>query len=418
VLLAVGSPVEAFAFNSLSFLVAAMMFSKLRVRCPGVGAEAAPNALALFVDGLRAVRHTRCVPVLTFLTFVGAFTYGAQTVQLVVYVQQRLHLSASGYGYLLAASGAGGVLGATISGRLAARMRIALPLVAGGLTFVGSELLYAAADITVVALTIGVATGVGMVVSDVVSETAITRATPRDLLGRVFASYDGITVGGMVLGALVAAPLVHTIGVRSSLVVLGTVVVVSMLLCLPTLLRLDRSVAGRVSALAPHTVALSKLDIFNGATHSALERLAAGVSEVRVREGTVIVAQGDVADAFYVCTQGSVVVTSAGERGHADKVLRHLSAPCYFGEIGLIEQIPRTATVTATTDCTLLRMEGSTFLDALTEAPAGTRTLAEGVMRGLARTHPSIDAGRTQELLQSIPRQAQPQDQEASTPVA
>ena len=56
------------------------------------------------------------MPVLTLLTFVGAFTYGAQTVQLVVYVQQRLDLSADGYGYLLAATGAGGVLGATLVG--------------------------------------------------------------------------------------------------------------------------------------------------------------------------------------------------------------------------------------------------------------------------------------------------------------
>src|SRR5439155_10371207 len=122
-----------------------------RVRSRGV-TEAAPSALVLFVDGLRAVRSTPYVPVLTFLTFVGAFTYGAQTVQLVVYVQQRLHLGPDGYGYLLAAAGAGGVLGATVSNRLAARRRVMLPLILSSLVFVGSQLGFAAVSVTALAV--------------------------------------------------------------------------------------------------------------------------------------------------------------------------------------------------------------------------------------------------------------------------
>src|SRR5207244_3352314 len=143
--------------------------------------ESGPSALAQFIDGMRAVRSTPYVPILTFLTFVGAFTYGAQTVQLVVYVQQRLHLQADGYGYLLAALGAGGVLGATVSNRLASRRRITLPLMVAALVFVGSQLAYAGITVTGVAVAIGVLSGLGMVVSDVVSETAISRTASNEV---------------------------------------------------------------------------------------------------------------------------------------------------------------------------------------------------------------------------------------------
>ena len=114
----------------------------------------------------------------------------------------------------------------------------------------------------------------------------------------------------------------------------------------------------------------------------------------------VVIRQGDPADAFYVCTDGTLEVTSHGERGRRDRVLRQLEAGSYFGEIGLIERIPRTATVRALTDVTLLRIDGEAFLGALIEAPSGIASLADGVVRGLALTHPSYAADRTHELLE------------------
>ena len=401
-ILVVGSPAAAFGFNALSFLVAAVTFCGLRVRCPGLGPEQLAGPLRLFVDGMRAVRTTPGVAVLTFLTFIGAFTYGAQTVQLVVYVQSRLGLSSDGYGYLLAAFGAGGVLGATVSGRLAARPRMAVPVIIAGLVFVSSQLLFAATSLTAVALAIGVVSGLGMVVSDVVSETAITRAAPGELIGRIFASYDGVCVGGMVLGALVAAPLVRSLGIRPSLVVLGLAAVAATLVCLPLLLRLDARTAGRVEALAPTVRVLSALPIFTGATAAALERLAAAATELRVGSGMVVIRQGDPADAFYVCTSGTLEVTARREGARVQTKLRDLDAPAYFGEIGLVERIPRTASVRATSDCTLLRIDGELFLEALTEAPSGTIALAEGVRGGLARTHPSVRARHAEEMLAKV----------------
>jgi MFS family permease len=401
-ILAAGGPAVAFGFNALSFLAAAITLSAISGRFPGVGAAEAPKPWAMFVDGLRAVRDTRAVPILTFLIFLGAFTYGAQTVQLIVYVQERLGEASRGYGYLLAAAGVGGVLGVTISRRLASRSRIAVAMVVSSVLFVGSQLMYAATSVTVVAIVISAVTGLAMVVADVVGETAVCRAAPGELMGRVFATTDGISVGGMVLGAVVAAPLLHATGTRTSMVILGGVAVAATLACLPVLLRLDRLTAGVVEALAPVVKLLSKLDIFTGASEQALERMATAATELRVGAGMTVIQQGEPADAFYVCTDGELEVTSTGERGRKPRVLRTLGAGSYFGEIGLVEAIPRTATVRSLTDCTLLRIDGATFLAALTEAPAGMPALARGVTNGLAATHPSVTAAHSQELLAAV----------------
>ncbi len=61
----------------------------------------------------------------------------------------------------------------------------------------------------------------------------------------------------------------------------------------------------------------------------------------------------------------------------------------YFGEIGLLERIPRTATVQPTEDSIVYRISGDTFLNAAEQPPVISGVLLGGVMRGLARAHPS-----------------------------
>jgi CRP-like cAMP-binding protein len=67
-----------------------------------------------------------------------------------------------------------------------------------------------------------------------------------------------------------------------------------------------------------------------------------------------------------------------------------MEAGSYFGEIGVLERIPRTATVTALDECELYRIEGDAFLDALATSSA-TPSLLAGARTRLARTHPSLE---------------------------
>jgi CRP-like cAMP-binding protein len=120
-----------------------------------------------------------------------------------------------------------------------------------------------------------------------------------------------------------------------------------------------------------------------------LERLAAACTDVAFAAGTTIVREGEAADALYVLLEGSAEVTAHGEAGaRGERMLRTMTAGAYFGEIGLLERIPRTATVTATQDCRCYRIDGEAFLQALTATPPAP-ALIEGARSRLALTHPS-----------------------------
>jgi CRP-like cAMP-binding protein len=134
---------------------------------------------------------------------------------------------------------------------------------------------------------------------------------------------------------------------------------------------------------------LEQLGFLASASHNVLERLAGLATEEQASAGTSIVREGDPADALYVLVDGEVEVTARGEAGE-EQTIRRMSAPCYFGEIGVLERIPRTATVTALTDARLLRIEGTALLDALTTAPPSS-SLMENARSRLALTHPSRD---------------------------
>ena len=133
---------------------------------------------------------------------------------------------------------------------------------------------------------------------------------------------------------------------------------------------------------------LERLGIFAAAPQAVLERLAAAARAVSFPAGATIVREGDEADAFYVLWDGEVDVYARGELGGEPEFLRTMGSGTYFGEIGLLERTPRTATVTATTDCDCYRIDGDEFLDALTTTAPAT-SLLEGARTRLAASHPS-----------------------------
>ena len=104
---------------------------------------------------------------------------------------------------------------------------------------------------------------------------------------------------------------------------------------------------------------LERLGIFAAAPQAVLERLAAASTEVTFPAGTAILREGDAADALYVLLDGTAEVTAHGEAAaRGERTLRTMTAGSYFGEIGLLEGIPRTATVTAAQNCRCYRIAG------------------------------------------------------------
>jgi signal-transduction protein with cAMP-binding, CBS, and nucleotidyltransferase domain len=175
------------------------------------------------------------------------------------------------------------------------------------------------------------------------------------------------------------SPLIHAVGLVGSLWVTGLVPLALAVAAYPLLRRVDDEGAASVAALAPRLAVLEGSPVFAVADRLELERLAAASQEIDVATGTEVVREGEPADALYLIVAGSLQASAF--RGDASaRVLGQLAPGAVFGEIGLLERIPRTATVTALEPCRLLRIEGDAFLEALSSDPFAA------LMAELART--------------------------------
>jgi CRP-like cAMP-binding protein len=96
-------------------------------------------------------------------------------------------------------------------------------------------------------------------------------------------------------------------------------------------------------------------------------------------------------------------VLSTGERGGEPARVNSLGPGDYFGEIGLLERIPRTATVLAEADAAVWRLAGDDFLGILNQVPSTSGTLLDGVVGRLARTHPSHRVSLTEGAVDAGP---------------
>jgi CRP-like cAMP-binding protein len=282
----------------------------------------------------------------------------------------------------------GGVLVAGVLDRLAAWGRLAWLIVAGTALYCLPTLLLTVVHAPALAFAIQVLRGGATLVVDVLAVTALQRAVSSEQVARVFGVFFALVLGAISIGALITPPLIDGLGLNATLAVLGIAPALLGLAGYPLLAALDREAAARLAELAPRIAVLERLSIFAAASRPTLERLAAAADEVGVAPGETIVREGERAEAIFVVVDGRVEVTSSGEAGGEPVVLREMGPGTYFGEIGVLEGIPRTATVTAVEQCDCLRIEGDAFLAAITAGPTPT-TLLEDARSRLSRTHPS-----------------------------
>lgn len=139
----------------------------------------------------------------------------------------------------------------------------------------------------------------------------------------------------------------------------------------------------------PDVVArLRGLDVFSDLSGDLTSRLALTSDSIAVGPGTDIVREGRIPTHFFVILEGITDVWSSGESGTPEQVAS-LQEGDYFGEIGLIEGMPSTATVRSKTDSRLLRLPAATFLDVVRDSPTTVERLLRQATGKLAATHPS-----------------------------
>ncbi len=367
-LLTVAAPPAAFIANAGTFAVSALLFAMLGRHKTAVPAAVGRGAIGVR-DGVRTARVTQFVIPLFIVVAMVEFTYGAQTVQLVIYADRSLGLGDGGYGLLLAACGFGGLVSALFNGQLATSRRLTLVVVGAAVLACASQFVYASSDVLTLALVVTAVSGAALVCAEVVAETVLARVTPREKLGRIVGLFEASSIGAMVGGAVLASILVNTTSLESSFWILGAGTVLVALACVYGLRGLDEASRQRTEALARRLAIIEQLPITQGTPQLALEQLASASHVCPLPAGVDVVVQGSPAHAFYAVEEGRVAVHRDGV------VVAHIAAGESFGERGLLDSAPRNATVTTEVDTTVLRIDGAVLLDVLEHAPMLTTAL-------------------------------------------
>jgi hypothetical protein len=216
--------------------------------------------------------------------------------------------------------------------------------------------------------------GVADALVDVCVVTLIQRVAPEGVLGRVFGVLESTLLGMIGAGCLLAPVVIDVLGTRSALVSFGALLPLSVALCWQALARVERP------ASAPDRLALLRAQsIFAPLPLQALEALSTRLRPHAAADGEVVIREGEAGDRFYLIEDGTVDVSIDGEQ------VRTEGPGEVFGEIALVRDIPRTATVRARGPVRLLSLERDVFLSAVTGHPASAAAADAVVAARLAR---------------------------------
>lgn len=319
------------------------------------GKPARESFLAEISGGFRGILADRDLLMVTLLVCAQTVVAGASTVFFVVMAVEVLGGGANGVGYLNSVLGVGAVLGGFLAIARASRNRLAQDLTVGVVLWAAPLLLVTIwPSVPTVMLAVALL-GLANPLVDVNLDTIVQRVTPDAVLGRVFGSIEACLIATMALGAFAMPLLLQWWSLRAALAFVGLGVTALALPCLPRMRRLD----GRLTT--PFGLELlQRITMFSPLTPATVEGLARKLTRVAVPAGEVILQEGGESDRFFVIESGLVEVTGAG------KVLRREGPGEFFGEIGLLRDVPRTATITAVEDTVLQALGRSDFLAAVT----------------------------------------------------
>ncbi len=307
-------------------------------------------------EGFRAVLEFPGPRTIVSLLGLAAFVWGALDVLIVVLVFDLLHVGAGAAGILNAIAGAGGLAGAAIALSLAGRIRLAVPFVIGLLAW---GLPLAVAGLLPMPLVVGgllLLAGAGRTVMDVVGRTLLQRSAPDEVLTRVFGVVEGMFMGAFGLGSITTPVLLGLVGPQGAFVIVGLLLPLGALVAWRSLVNIDRAASVPVRELA----LLRGIPMFEHLAPNVLERLAGHLEPVTMPAGALVIQKGDRGDRMFVLDSGDVEVAVA------EYVVRRQGPGTEFGEIALLRDVPRTATVRAVTDVSLLALRADVFLSAVT----------------------------------------------------
>jgi MFS family permease len=314
------------------------------------------------------------------LMVVQTFIRGCLNVLIVVAAFRVLHAGAGSVGYMTAAIGVGGLLGAlramTLRGnRLAGPF--ALSLICWGVPIA----LIAPNPTLILALALLAVVGFANSIEDVAGFTLSQRAIPDEALNGVLGVFWGVAMGAVALGSLAAPSLVSAVGTRFAFLCVGSLLPVVTFAAYRSIRRLDL-----MTAPGDTLATIDRVSIFAPLSLAAKERLAGKLIPISVGAGTGVIRAGEVGDAFYIVKSGELNV-------EVDDRTNPIGAGDSFGEVALLRDIPRTASVTASSDSELFVLQRADFLAAVTGHRAAARlahAVADAHLGAVASGRPTL----------------------------
>ena len=354
-LLLVSDPEVTLTVSAVLLLLAALAILPLHVP-PAVAYEGTGSAEG---EPWSPLRDPTAGLLLGFLT-VQWLVVGALDVLFVVLAVDVLEAGDAWVGYLQASFGAGALVASGLASLLIGK-RLGVPIL---LTALLQAAVLAATgfshSILLVALLLAVVGG-NRAVLDVAGRTLLQRAVSPHLLGRTFGALESLTMGGRAVGSVLVPALILVGGSEAALVGLAVVLLLGAAIGGRRLFTVD----ARADVPVVEIALLRSMRLFSALGPPALEAVARALQRRDLAPGTALITQGETGDFYYVIGSGEVHVTREDQSlGH--RSLGHRVRGDGVGEVALLRDVPRTATVTAATPVVAYELDRESFLTAIT----------------------------------------------------
>ncbi len=375
-----GAGVESVFLVSMALYLLAALTTRTLVSDRTTGSLEGLRLFEDVKDGLATLRRHWDARTVVIAWTLESMLIGVLEVALVVVALDLLDWGDPGVGLLTAVTGVGGIIGAaSLASSTRSRgygMALISALALFGLGFAGMSISQAAVVVIGTA-----AVGIAFSRADVASQTLIQRTTPGESLGRVLGMVEGLYWAAVGVGAVVGSVVIELVGPERALVSFAAAAILIALLFSVPLRRIDTEAEVAFDRVA----SCGSCSLFAALPVATVEYLANHAGDIEFSTGERIMKEGDPGDDFYLIVDGEADVDIGGT------VVKRLGPGEYFGEIALLFDTPRTATVTAVSPLRVLRFDGAHFVAAVTGSVGSTATIGAVAERRLAENQERLE---------------------------